>query len=290
MSTPSLSRDGRLRIDKSLTIWDAVTGAVIRQLTNDGRKLTASAVAMSADGSYAISCGTDNATVLWNVASATVIKWFSEELFKADEVALSADGRTAAFITPDNELASLELYTGDAYRLKWASDGRLQSLALSTDGRRVVAGLDCRTPVPTPGAGWRHPADSPLLVWDFATRAPSRQLDGHGGGITAISLSPDGRRAVTCALDCTVIYWDLDTGKIIRRLTGHKGWLHGVALSPDERHAISGGAERNIVLWDLKSGLPVGQLYLDGPINGLDWAGNWIRVSSNVMEILELQS
>jgi WD40 repeat protein len=160
------------------------------------------------------------------------------------------------------------------------------SVALSADGQRVVAGTDFRVP----GQGYLPPADSPLFVWDLDSGGPPHRLDGHGGRITRIFLSADGRRAVTCALDCAVVYWDLESGMVLRRLTGHKEWLWGVALSPDERYAISGGADRKMILWNLESGEVVTWLYLNGPIKALDWAGKRIAVDSGVVSFLEMES
>lgn len=292
MSGLSLSRDGRRAIgesqDRSLVVWDAKTGKVMRTLTAHipagGRPSGMSAMKMTADGRRAMTSGTNNPLILWDVASGSIVTQIQNWKIHPSAADMSADGRRVVVMTDEKQILVVDLPSGHKRQLAWAA-GRLMSVALSADGRRVVAGTDFRVP----SQGYQHPDDSPLLVWDLETEAPPRRLDGHGGGITRISLSADGRRAVSCALDCAAIYWDLERGAVIRRLTGHKEWLWGVALSPDERYAISGGADRKMILWDLESGEAITWLYLNGPIQAMDWAGNRIAIKGGLVHFLELE-
>ena len=50
------------------------------------------------------------------------------------------------------------------------------------------------------------------------------QLQGHGGPIKSISISPDGERVLTSSFDYTIVYWDISEEKaqIIHRLEGHE--------------------------------------------------------------------
>ncbi|MCG7928193.1 MAG: WD40 domain-containing protein, partial [Candidatus Thiodiazotropha taylori] len=38
-----------------------------------------------------------------------------------------------------------------------------------------------------------------------------RQLNGHGGPVNCVSISPDGKQAISGSLDYTVMLWDLDS-------------------------------------------------------------------------------
>ncbi len=288
MSGLSLSRDGQRAISGT-TVWHAENGTIIQTLTahlRDGEhQWGMSAVKMTADGRHAMTSGTNNPLIVWDVVSGSIVKQVENRKINPSTADMSADGKRAVLMTSDKELVVLDFSTGNTRRLEWPA-GRLKSVAFSADGRRVVAGTDFRVP----GQGFLPPADSPLIVWDVESPVPPRRLDGHGGGITEISLSADGSRALTCALDCAVIYWDLESGTVIRRLTGHKEWPWAVALSPDERYAISGGADRKMILWNLETGETVTWLHLNGPISALGWAGNRIGVISGVVSFLELES
>ena len=69
-----------------------------------------------------------------------------------------------------------------------------------------------------------------------------------------MSVSPDGRRAVSASKDNTVRLWDLDTGQCLRTLEGHKRDVNSVSVSPDGRRAVSGSYDRTLRLWDLDTG------------------------------------
>jgi len=56
--------------------------------------------------------------------------------------------------------------------------------------------------------------DRTLRVWDLET-GEWRALKGHMSGVTAVSITPDGRRAVSGSDDKTLCVWDLETGERI---------------------------------------------------------------------------
>jgi WD40 repeat protein len=45
-----------------------------------------------------------------------------------------------------------------------------------------------------------------------------RTLEGHTGGVNAVAMTPDGRRAVSASTDRTLRLWDLESGQTIRPL------------------------------------------------------------------------
>ena len=84
------------------------------------------------------------------------------------------------------------------------------------------------------------PADSPLL----------RVLEGHGGEVHSVAVTPDGSTAVSGSDDGTLRVWDLATGEA-RTLNGHGGWVNAVAVTPDGRTAVSGSHDGTVRVWDL---------------------------------------
>ena len=48
-------------------------------------------------------------------------------------------------------------------------------------------------------------------------------LEGHGDEVTALAVTPDGRRAVSGSCDNTLKVWDLERGAELATLEGHGG-------------------------------------------------------------------
>ncbi|HEX9708789.1 MAG TPA: HEAT repeat domain-containing protein, partial [Candidatus Thermoplasmatota archaeon] len=75
-------------------------------------------------------------------------------------------------------------------------------------------------------------------------------LSGHGGEVTAVAFTPDGRYLVSASRDQSVRVWDLQKATVARTLP-HPAPVLGLALSPRGNVLISGGADRLIRAWHL---------------------------------------
>ena len=62
--------------------------------------------------------------------------------------------------------------------------------------------------------------DMTVRVWDAATGAELRRLQGHEHTVNSLAFSPDGRWMVSGSWDKTVRVWDAATGVELRRLEG----------------------------------------------------------------------
>lgn len=106
----------------------------------------------------------------------------------------------------------------------------------------------------------RLPVSVLALFWVLMSTAIARdmpkKLEGHGGPIKAISVSPDGKRALTASFDYSIILWDISapTSKIIHRLIGHDAAVNDVVFTPDAKNAVSVSDDGSLGMWDLQSG------------------------------------
>jgi serine/threonine protein kinase len=116
--------------------------------------------------------------------------------------------------------------------------GRVNSIAVSQDGRRALSGG----------------RDGTIRLWDLAS---GRVLlpEVHDGPVVTVALSPDGRIGVSGSLDRTVRVWDLDPDHAVGmyRLVGHTGAVFAVALAQGGRIALSGGEDKTVRIWDVAS-------------------------------------
>jgi WD40 repeat protein len=143
------------------------------------------------------------------------------------------------------QLAAQVLSGGDPGQLPSQLTGRLLGRE-SPSIANLLQGIRERQPDPwlrplTPNL---TPPGGPLLA----------NLRGHEGGVRAVAVTPDGRRAVSGSEDKTLKVWDLETGEELRTLRGHEAWVQAVALSPDGRRAVSGSEDRTLKVWDLEMG------------------------------------
>ncbi|MBU1699645.1 MAG: DUF4062 domain-containing protein [Candidatus Eisenbacteria bacterium] len=153
------------------------------------------------------------------------------------------------------------LHTLDAHRRG------VQSVCVTPDGRYAVSGSgEIENPDP--------PTYNTLRVWDLESGACLRTFKGHGAGVQSVSVTPDGRHAVSGSFDETLRIWDLGYDACLQTLKGHAVGIPSVSVSPDGRRAVTGGADNTIRVWDLERGTCLrtleGHVGLRGTVNGVN--------------------
>ena len=63
-------------------------------------------------------------------------------------------------------------------------------------------------------------------------------LKGHSDSVTSVTVTPDGRRAVSASWDKTLKVWELESGHEIRIMAGHSGFVSSVAGSSISGYVI----------------------------------------------------
>jgi WD40 repeat protein len=135
-------------------------------------------------------------------------------------------------------------------RLTLTHAQRIEAVAFSADGRRIVTGS----------------YDKTAKVWDATTGVELLTIKGHKGHISCVAFSPDNQRIVTGAsMLATGIspgeakVWDAATGQQIFDLKGHNYSVWSVAFSPDGRRIVTAAGERlytagEAKVWDAATG------------------------------------
>jgi len=77
-------------------------------------------------------------------------------------------------------------------------------------------------------------------------------LSGHNGPVVDLSLSKDGRTAVSGSDDGGVRLWDLQSRSCVRIFDGHGASVTAVCLLPDGRQALSASSDGTVRSWDLR--------------------------------------
>ncbi len=217
---------------------------------------------------------------------------------------LSGGGRALA-ITPDGQqlvapgryisvaggevvggsLKAWELPSGRELRVLSGSSGDFHSLAVTPDGRQLVAaegwsngsvkvlelasGRELRTLLRDSG-GVRAVAITPdaryvivalpysIKVLEFDSGRTVHTLDVYSSygisTIICIAVTPDSGQLVGGVGDLTIRIWDPERGRELRKLSGHSTDIHSVAVTPDGRHVVSGSWDKTVKVWDLAGG------------------------------------
>jgi WD40 repeat protein len=92
-----------------------------------------------------------------------------------------------------------------------------------------------------------------VTVCDAGTQIPITRIDGIGGQVWSIAISPDKTRlAVGCQDRITHLY-ELPSGDELLQLRDHTGSVMSLAWSPDGRILATGGYDKRVFVYDCKS-------------------------------------
>lgn len=128
--------------------------------------------------------------------------------------------------------------------------GRIQTVALSPDGRRALT------------AG----ASGVVFLWDVSTGTGVRELPSFPTGILCVAFSPDGRLAVASGLRAEfsllgcrngLHVWDAESGELLRELEFADHAPVAVRFFADSRGVLIAGGSC-LRVWDLDGPRPLG--------------------------------
>ena len=94
--------------------------------------------------------------------------------------------------------------------------------------------------------------DQTIKVWDARTFELKRSWKGHNATVTAISLSPDGRRMASSGLsvDQPVRVWDVATGELIATPDWPAEPARSIAFDPRGERLAAVGGDGTVRLWN----------------------------------------
>ncbi|MBD2452007.1 WD40 repeat domain-containing protein [Nostoc sp. FACHB-152] len=235
------SPDGRLVScsgDNTIKFWDWQRGKLVNSLEEVHSK-SVDAIAISPDGKIIISTS-------WHIKVA--------DLLNGKEIStLEGNGYISSLaISPDSKIFVNDCYDTikvrefskgnflDWWKLKITTprllkghSGKVNTLAISTDGKTLVSGGEDKT----------------IKVWNLQTGELKRTFLGHTGKVNAVAISADSQIIASASNDKTVKIWDLNKGCLLRTLEGHTKVVRTVAISPDGQTIVSGSWDKTIKVW-----------------------------------------
>jgi hypothetical protein len=259
----AISSDGRRIVSGDIygtvKVWDAATGQLRINLVGPRRAVLF--VAISSDGQRVVSGGSyvfgglddhrypPGTLNVWNAATGVLKHTLKNHNGSLTSLAMSNDGRRIVSGSAEdwdvtrsvwrrNTVKVWDAGTGQKILTLEGHSGRVSSVAISSDGRRMVSGSD----------------DGAIRVWDVATGQEIHTFEGNRGPVSSVAISSKGRWVVSVVGYTNIKVWDAATGR--EHLTFRnavRGTYTPVAISSDGRWIISGGMD-GIRLWDAVTG------------------------------------
>jgi WD40 repeat protein len=191
-SRPLLSPDGRLAVvnraaDQAVLLFNTATGKVEHELK--GPRYAADA-AFTPDGGLLAYFGQDALIHVWDTASGKPVRQLAAGGRRAPGLALSPDGRTAAYAAIEIHL--LEVATGSERGRLPRPAGTTFTLAFSPDGQLAALGG----------------TDGTVSVYALTTGKEVARLTGHSAAVRTLAFSPDGKALASAGHDHTILVWD----------------------------------------------------------------------------------
>ncbi|NTW53848.1 MAG: TIR domain-containing protein [Chlorobaculum sp.] len=241
-------------------------------------------VAVSPDGTWAVSGSRDKAVKIWDLETAQCRATLEGHTNDVNSVAITPNGKRILSGSFDGtvrlwdvelyrEMKKIEHYSskvwpvvafGDNKRaFSGGSDGIIRFWEL-VSGRceKMFYNEDRLSSVFSIAINhaWTHVlsghANGEILLWDIDTGQRLASLKGHSGVVNSMQVTMDEKYAVSGSNDNTLKVWDLEAGICIGTLEGHVIAVLSVAISPDGvLIASTGFTDETVRLWDLKSGV-----------------------------------
>jgi WD40 repeat protein len=163
-----------------------------------------------------------------------------------------------------------DLETGQCVRVMEGHSELVNAVDMTADGRIAVSG-SMQKPMPY-GTDSEDSArlerqltilksdDPSLRVWDLESGVCLRILS-HRSTIGDVSVTPDGRRAISAGDDGTLRVFDLETGACVHVLECHTSPVNSVIVTADGRRAISAAGkdlykmDSELWVWDADTGI-----------------------------------
>jgi WD40 repeat protein len=215
---------------------EAPGGPLLRTLGVQTKRVAA--VALSRDGTRALSGSGDKTLKLWDTDTGQCLQTFEGHTGSVESVALSRDGTRALSGSWDQTLKLWDTGTGRCIQTFEGHSKWVNSVTLSRDGTRALSGSQ----------------DNTLKLWDTSTGRCLQTFEGHTESVESVALSRDGTRALSGSQDNTLKLWDTGTGRCLQTFEGHTLGVRSVALSRDGTRALSGSHDNALKLWDTGTG------------------------------------
>ena len=193
-------------------------------------------IAMSADGTRALTAGFDYSVIEWEVASGRPIQRLIGHDAAVNAVVYLPDSR-AASASDDGTVAVWSLGNGARIHSLQGHAAKVTTIAASPDGASIASG------------GW----DGTVRLWNVETGVEQRTLRPQAN-VNAVAFSPDGRTVVSAGADGKLTVWSTVAGGEPLREFGGGFPVVALSFATDGRSLLAASADMTVRQWDPETG------------------------------------
>jgi WD40 repeat protein len=196
------------------------------------------ALAFTPDGERLATCSEDRRVRLWSVASGLELETVEHAGRPMDfghrlSLAVSSDGEALVW-AHGTDIVISSLTSGESLHELQYHDNTVTSLAIA--GRRLASGS----------------LDTKVIVTDLRTGEVERVIEGRGGEIDAVALSPDGSQVFACySMPGVVRGWNVASGRIQFRLEADDQAVRALAVADTDPILYTGSEDGVIRAWSI---------------------------------------
>ena len=231
--------------DGTVRIWNAPTGAPIRELKYQGSSATKWSCYAVAKSSHLVAAVdvTGKAVHVWDVETGTQIAELANDGAEMQLLAFSADGQWLA----TSGLDEVRVFYTSTCRAATITGPRVRSLSFDPTRPRLAVGT----------------GDGLASIWEIPSGVLVRRLRGGGASVDAVAFSRDGVLVATASRDGTEQVWDAASGGLRTQLNSHHDMIYAVEFSATGDLWLSAGADGAVVVSNVATGMPIARL--EGP-------------------------
>ncbi len=207
------------------------------------------ALAVSSDGKYLASGGTDKKVTLWSVENIKKIRKLrtfgghKDSISDKDSIndsisdlAFSPDGKLLASASYDKKIILWSIQNRRKVHFVHTLEGHtdpVRKVAFSPDGKRLASSS----------------SDKTIRLWKVDSGKQEHIFLGHKNTVFDIAFTADGQYLVSAGDDRTLRLWDTQYGVTMRILQGHTAGVNSIAISQGDIFSVSD--DRTVKRWDM---------------------------------------
>jgi WD40 repeat protein len=243
------------------------------------------AVAIESVGLKAISGGDSGCVYIWDIKRCVLCKILKAHCKPISSIAIAKEASIFVTGSDDNTVKTWDINTGKCLSVLVGHEKEITCVAVTPDGKRTVtSSKDGTVRVWDTASGASvytfykistsaivitadgkqlivgHAIDGSISIWEINTQKLLARIECHSSSVLSLSVTPDGRWAVSGSYDNTVAFHDLQLLKCRGIYKEHTVSVVSVAITDDGQIALSAGIDGSMKTWNLQGTIKVSVL------------------------------